>query len=356
LGGVGRKTRILPQFPQQCLGFAECHGMHRVLPQVVGQLHSNGICAESLVLKMPYSCVVLFACEAFRGVAAALRAHLPELRGGTFTVDRYENGEMHLHIPTRVNTEHCLILGSVSPPDAQLLSTLLLAHTLKKEGAGKVTLVLPYLAYARHDKGKPGQSMATAWIGSIFEASGCDAVISVDLHSPTAKQLFPIPLISISSASVFADAIKQHGLCGATIVAPDEGAIARCEAVRTAVGLPPAEIPYFEKHRTETGIVHAGPLGQVGSRAAIIDDILDTGITLISACEKLAGAGVKEISIMVTHGLFTGERWKQLWQLGVARIFCTDSVPRPANAEMGGVVTLSTVPLLASALASFGDI
>jgi ribose-phosphate pyrophosphokinase len=244
----------------------------------------------------------------------------------------------------------------VSPPDAQLLSTLLLAHTLKKEGASKVTAVLPYMAYARHDKDKPGQSIATAWLGSIFEASGCDGVISVDLHSKTVKELFPIPLLSIASAGLFAEAMKQHGLCGATIVAPDEGAIARCEAVRMVAGLPPAEIPYFEKHRTKTGIVHSGPIGWVDSRAVIVDDILDTGITLISACEKLAGAGVKEITVMVTHGLFTGERWKRLWQLGVERIFCTDSVPRTAKADRDGIVTLSIVPLLQSSLGSFGDI
>lgn len=298
--------------------------------------------------------MVLFACEGFQSVADALRERLRYVKSGVFTVSRFENGELRLDIQTPINGAHCLILGSISPPDAQLLSTLLLAHTLKKEGASKVTAVLPYLAYARHDKDKPGQSIATAWVGSIFEASGCDGVISVDVHSKAAKQLFPIPLISISCAGVFAEAMKRHGLCGATIVAPDQGAIARCEALRKAAGLPSAEIPYFEKRRTETGIVHSGPIGQVGDQVLILDDILDTGITLISACEKLARAGVKEISVMVTHGLFTGERWKQLWQIGVKRIFCTDAVPRPTNPDMDGVVRLSIVPLLAGALSSFG--
>lgn len=300
--------------------------------------------------------MVLFACEGFPSVAAALQERLSYLKKGAFTVSRFENGEMHLDIQPPINGAHCVILGSISPPDAQLVSTLLLAHTLKKEGARKVTAVLPYLAYARHDKDKPGESMATAWIGSIVEASGCDGVISVDVHSKAAKQLFPVPLISISSAGVFAEAMKRYGLCGATIVAPDEGAMARCEAVRTAGGLPPAEIPYFEKHRTEKGIVHSGPIGRVGAQVVIIDDILDTGITLISACEKLAKAGVKEISVMVTHGLFTGERWRQLWQTGVKRIFCTDSVPCNTKPDREGIVTLSIVPLLASALSSFGDL
>ena len=89
--------------------------------------------------------MVLFAFEEFQAVADAVRTHLRGLRSGSFTVDRYENEEIHLSIQTSVDDQHCLILGSVSPPDAQLLSTLLLAHTLKKEGASKVTAVLPYM-------------------------------------------------------------------------------------------------------------------------------------------------------------------------------------------------------------------
>ena len=85
--------------------------------------------------------MALFAFDGFHTVTAALQAHLPNLRSGIFTVDRYENGEMHVSIETPVLNKHCLILGSVSPPDAQLLSTLRLAHTLKKEGASKVTLL-----------------------------------------------------------------------------------------------------------------------------------------------------------------------------------------------------------------------
>lgn len=283
-------------------------------------------------------------------MAAGLQ-NLLQLQGGMFNISRFENGEMHLEIQTWAADERCLILGSIAPADDQLLATLLLAHTLKKEKAREITAILPYLAYARHDKDKSGQSMATAWAGSLFKASGYDSVITVDLHSEAARRLFPISVISLSPAGLFADAIKQHDLCDAIIVAPDEGAIPRCEAVRVAAGMLPAEIPYFEKHRTEAGIVHAGPIGRLGPRAVIVDDILDTGTTLISACERLAEVGVKETYVMVTHGLFTGEGWKRLWQAGVKGIFCTDSVP--CNRAMGteGVVRLSIVPLLASHLA-----
>jgi len=294
--------------------------------------------------------VILFTFEGFHPLAEGICQRVPALKTGWFKISRFENGEMHLDVQTPIRGEHCVILGSVSPPDEQLLSTLLLAHTLKKEGAGEVTAVFPYLAYARHDKDKPGESMATAWAGSIFRASCCDRLVTVDLHSERARRLFPTPITSLSPAGIFAEAIQQHGLRDFVLVAPDQGAISRCEAVRIAAGMPHTEIPYFEKLRTDKGIVHGGPIGRLGSRAVIVDDILDTGTTLVSACERLAELGVKEIYVMVTHGIFTGERWKALWQTGVKRIFCTDSVPRRA-AESDKIVTLSLVPLLAGHLA-----
>jgi ribose-phosphate pyrophosphokinase len=292
--------------------------------------------------------MILFAFEAYEAMAAALRETVPTLTLGGFQASRYENRELHIGVQTPVTNERCLVLGSIAPPDEQLLSMLLLAHTLKKEGASSVTAILPYLAYARHDKDKPGESLAAAWAGSVAKASGIDRVVAVDVHSEKTKWLFPVPVASLSPAQVFAEALNQYGLSSATIVAPDEGAIGRCEAVKAAAGQPPGNTPYFAKRRTETGIQHSGPIGEVGRQAVIIDDMLDTGGTLLSACEKLAAAGVEEIHIMVTHGLFTGERWKQLWRLGVKRIICTDSVPISAGVERNNIERLSIVPLIAS--------
>jgi ribose-phosphate pyrophosphokinase len=294
--------------------------------------------------------VILFALEQYADIALELESAFRQLQPGTFRIARFENGELHAEVETSVTAQRSVVLGSIAPPDEQLVSALLLAHTLKKEGASQVTAVFPYLGYARHDKDKPGQSMATAWLGSLVEASGCDQVITVDVHSQRAKRLFPVPLVSLSPAGIFADAMIRYGLANATVVAPDEGAIDRCEAVRVAAGVSSGKIPYFEKHRTETGVVHTGPIGDVGRQAVIIDDILDTGGTLVSACETLSKVGVEEIDVMVTHGLFTGTRWKDLYGLGVKRIFCTDSVPLPAGVDGRNIVRLSIIPILAKEL------
>src|SRR5262249_5936252 len=163
--------------------------------------------------------------------------------------------------------KHCYLLGSIAPPDSQMVSLMLLAHTLRKEGARRITGLLPYLAYAREDKLKAGESLGTAWLGALLKASAFEQIVAVDLHSEHDKQLFPLPLESLSPAATFAECIKQHGLTDASFVAPDEGAMSRCKDLTAAVGKSCEDIVYFQKRRTASGIVHHDPIGRVRRRA-----------------------------------------------------------------------------------------
>lgn len=298
--------------------------------------------------------MILFTFFNYKGIGQELET-IPSLRSGQFQIVRYNNGELHGQVQGPVSLEHCIILGSIAPPDDQLFSLLLVAHTLKKERAEKITAILPYLAYCREDKVKPGESLATAWVGSLLKSSGIDEVLTIDVHSERDKQLFPIPLTSLSTAQVFAAAIKEHHLIDATIVAPDNGAVRRCNEVKSAAGMPIGETPYFEKRRTAQGVIQHGPIGRVGSRVVIVDDMLDTGGTLVSACERLQEAGAKEICVFVSHGLFTGSEWTKLWSLGVKRIFCTDTVPLCAGFDATKISILTIVPLLRKELFSMGQ-
>jgi len=123
----------------------------------------------------------------------------------------------------------------------------------------------------------------------------------------------------------------------------------------TAAGMPIDDTPHLEKKRTGEGIIHHGPVGTVGSRVVIIDDMVDTGRTLVCACEKLIEARVEEIYILVTHGLFTGADWTKLWSLRVKHIFCTDTVLFGTSLEAANITVLSMVPLLQEKLSSIVD-
>jgi ribose-phosphate pyrophosphokinase len=290
--------------------------------------------------------VILLSLPRTAVLAAALVARAG-LREGAAVVGRFSNGELHARIETPVAGEECMLLGAVAPPDEDLLATLLVAHTLLTEGARRIIALLPYLGYARHDKREPGKSLGTAWLGRLLHASGVQDVVTVDVHSRRVHDLFPLPVHSLSPAAVFAAEIERDGLQDACVVAPDEGAVERCEAVRTAAGIP-RPLARLSKTRTERGVVHTALQGAVGARAVIVDDILDTGGTLTSACEALGRAGVRDIRVMVTHGLFTGVAWQRLWALGVSRIYCTDTTSPPPAGD--AITVLSVAPLLAAHL------
>lgn len=298
--------------------------------------------------------MIIFAFADYEPILANLQFPAEK---GSFVIGRFANGELFVRVGTSPRGARCVLLGSIAPPDERLLSLALLAHTLKKEGCLKVTALVPYLAYSRQDKDKAGESLATAWTGSLLMTSGVDEVFTIDVHSERDKLLFPIPLTSVFPAETFARAIREHQLTDATIVAPDNGAVPRCVAVNNELGRPAVAVPYLQKKRDQSGIKHTQLLGSVASRVLIIDDILDTGGTLISACEKLLLAGAIEIYIMVTHGLFTGTEWKRLWSLGVQRILCTDTVPLTAEIlNEPRINTLSIAQLLKDQVAILQDV
>jgi ribose-phosphate pyrophosphokinase len=292
---------------------------------------------------------VLYALPVHRRLASDLQA-LGGLEAGGATIGRFSNGEMHVELDAAPAGRDCVVLGAVAPPDEHLLATLLLSHTLAKEGARRITACLPYLGYARHDRAEPRKSRATAWLGEVLRASRVDAVLTVDVHSPLVHELFPIPVVSVSPAPLFASTIAGLALDDPAIVAPDAGALERCEAVRREAGIS-RPLAHLTKTRTPEGVRHSILHGTVGPQAIVVDDILDTGGTLVSACEALQGAGAREIIVMTTHGLFTGGAWARLWSLGVRRIYVTDSTPLPESLTGSArIVVLSVATLLAGAL------
>jgi ribose-phosphate pyrophosphokinase len=287
--------------------------------------------------------MILFAFPQYQKIAHAL-TQLPTLERGSFSTERFPNQEILVKVLSPVKGQDCLLLGWLKPPEENLFSFLLLGNTLKKEGARKVVALIPYLSYSRQDKDEPGESFTTAWLGQLLKASGTDKVITVDLHSPLAKPLFPIPLVSLSPASVFAREIVKRELTKATLVAPDEGALEKTRLIGRESGIQ-KPLVYFEKTRTDQKIKLVFR-GKAGKQALIVDDILDTGKTLLGVCENLANVGVEEIYIFATHALFTGKAWEKLWALGVKQILTTDTIPPQFQPTSEKIQILSVIPLL----------
>jgi len=299
--------------------------------------HGRGPAAAALVFIM-------------RGCARFTAASEP--RYARATLRRFTNGELHARLATPVEGRHCIAVGTISPPTSNVAWLTLLAHTLRRAGARRITALLPYLAYARQDRAPPTESLGLAWVGELLRASGIDDVTCVDVHSDAAHSVLGLPLTSLSPAALLAGALPAAWREQVTFVAPDEGAIDRCTAVAMIVDAD-RPIVWMRKRRTPTGVEHLGCVGTPTRRVVIVDDILDTGETLLSCCRELRALGVEEIGVVATHGLFTGERWRGLFLEGVTRLWITDSAlsrRRPPEAEL-----VPVAPLLATMLTGSTD-
>lgn len=269
---------------------------------------------------------------------------IPYLSKGRYQFERFPDKEAKITLLHNVTGDKCIVLSTIMPPEQNLMETFLLTHTLKKEGAKEVIWTVPYLSYMRQDKNETGASLSADWIAKLAESSGIDRILTLDIHSKFAASFFKIPILSLSPAELFIPELEDRFLKNATIVAPDEGAIHRCEALKHELkqDLP---IAYFERERHHEE-VSSKLVGELTPNVLIVDDILESGVTLISACKILRDRGVKDIIVLVTHGLFINPLWEDIWEYNVSEIITTDSVPVKRSVKSKGVCVVSISPLL----------
>lgn len=259
-----------------------------------------------------------------RSIAEPVLQHVVTLTEERFECGTFPNGELTLSLTSTAETKEVFILALISPPAERFIAALELADTVRRRGATTITLIAPYLAYSRHDKGAASQERFFFLLGRLFGVAGITAVTTIDIHHPEAAMDFGIPLVSLSPAVLFADVLRSSPFREATIVAPDEGAHRRAEDLGRHLG---TNHPIVFGHKTRTSHGVTTELGDCAAeRVIIVDDILDTGGTLIEAARILHRNGTRRIAICVSHGLFTGHGWRDLWTLGVERIYTTDSV------------------------------
>jgi ribose-phosphate pyrophosphokinase len=245
----------------------------------------------------------------------------------------------------------------------KLCRLLFFVGALKDAGADKVTVVAPYLAYARKDRRtKPNDPVTTRYVAQLFEAIGTDVMVTLEVHNPAAfENAFRIRTVALTATPLFVDFAKtlvkktlaQETLC---VVSPDPGGAKRAELFRQSLEVAiskPVGKAFADKHRS--GGVVSGELfvGDVeGATALIVDDLISTGGTLLRAARAARHAGARQVIALVAHGLFTPGVAEVIADSAIDRFVVTDSVPpfRLAGTPCDKVDALKCAPLLAEAI------
>ena len=257
----------------------------------------------------------------------------------------FPDGELYVRLESSVRDEHVAIVHTTSKPqDSNLMQLAFMANAAKRNGAKKVTAIVPYLAYARQDKiFLEGENISIETIAAMLKAAGIDQLITVNIHAETALANFPFPAKTLTAIPLLAEYFIKKGFKKAFALAPDKGAMYIAQqAQQILVG----EAGSLEKHRDR----HTGQTTQTtahlnikGKTVIILDDIISTGGTIVGAAKILREKGATRIYAACVHGLLVGDAEKRILDSGVEEIVATDSIP-----SKNSKVTLA--PLLSEAL------
>ncbi|WP_224361777.1 ribose-phosphate diphosphokinase [Hyalangium versicolor] len=290
--------------------------------------------------------VVLMTGSSHPALANAV-AKVLSLELGRCAVDRFPDGEHHVEVAEELRGCDVYLFQPLGPPvDSHLMELLLMVDACRRRGAGRVTAVVPYLAYARHDRRETGREpLGARLVADIIRAAGVDRLVAVDLHSPAVEGCFNIPVEHLSAMPLLADHLSRTAVPGSVVVSPDLGAVKRAERYAAELQLPVAVV---HKRRTSGSQVQARSItGDVkGCTPILVDDMISTAGTIEAAVNVLLEAGCKpEVTVVATHSLLVGPAIDRLGRLPLRRLITTDSVPMIGRLPFQ-VEVVSLAPLL----------
>ena len=290
-------------------------------------------------------------------LAAAVASELGQILGQV-EVNRFACGEVYVRLLDSVRGGDAFVIQSHSHPvDEMLMEQLVMIDALKRASVGHVTAVIPYLGYSRQDqKSQEREPISARLVADMLTVAGADRVMVIDLHTGQIQGFFKIPVDHLTAVPALAAYVGRRYPGDLVVVAPDAGRGKMAQRFAHQLNAP---IAFMEKARSIEHHNVSRPLGLIGDvagrRCLLIDDMIDTGGTLIHAADALRDAGATEIVAAATHGLFSGPALERLEASPLVEVVVTDTVRAPQEA-LAKLTVVSVASLLASSIrAAFQD-
>jgi ribose-phosphate pyrophosphokinase len=270
------------------------------------------------------------------------------------TVKRFADKEVYVEVHENVRGEDVFVLQSTSyPANDNLMELLIIIDALRRSSARRVTAVLPYFGYARQDrKSAPRTPISAKLVANLITVAGANRVLTLDLHAAQIQGFFDIPTDNLSSAPVIVRDIREkYDISNTMIVSPDVGGVVRARNVAQRLGI---NLAIVDKRRPKAGVSEVmNIIGDVsGHDCILIDDIVDSGGTLVNAAEALMKAGARNVSAYITHGVLSEQAPNKVAASKLKELVVSDSIEaRPEVAAVANIRRMPIAPLIGEAIA-----
>ncbi len=296
--------------------------------------------------------IKIVAGNASRPLAEAIAAYL-ELPLAKCMVRRFADMEIFVELQENVRGEDVFIVQSTSfPANDHLMELLIMIDAARRSSARRITAVIPYFGYARQDRRTSGRTPISAkLVANLITRAGADRVLTVDLHAGQIQGFFDIPTDNLFAAPVMVRDIKERMPPeDRMVVSPDVGGVVRARVAAKRIDAPLAIVDKRRERPGESEVMNI--IGDVRGRSCIlVDDIVDSGGTLVNAAEALLNAGAKDVSAYITHGVLSGGAVSRIAASRMKELVITDSIqPTQAVKLARNIRVMSIAPLLGEAI------
>jgi len=268
---------------------------------------------------------------------------------GIVDLKRFSDGEIWAKYKENIRGGDVFIVQSTNPPAENLMELLIMIDAAKRSSALTVTAVIPYFGYARQDrKDQPRVAITAKLVANLIAEAGADRVIAMDLHAAQVQGFFDIPFDHLYASPVFIDHWDKNDP-DLVVASPDIGGIKLARSYSKRLNMPLAAIDKRRPKHNEAEVMNL--IGEVdGKNVLLIDDLIDTGGTFVSAIKAFKENGAKKIYGVVTHPLLSGEAINRIEQSEISKLFVTDSIPLPKDIKTKKIIVKSAAGLLAEAI------
>ncbi len=293
----------------------------------------------------------LFSGNAHPALAKEIASEL-DTKLGEASVSRFPDGEVEVKISENVRGADCFIIQPTSyPANDNLMELLLMVDALRRASAWRITAVMPYFGYGRQDrKAEPRVPISAKLVSNLIRASGVDRVLTMDLHAGQIQGFFDIPVDHLYANPVLVGHFQKKKIPSENlvVVSPDAGGVERARAFAKRLESGLAIIDKRRISPREANVMHV--VGDVkGKVALIIDDLVDTGGTLVKAAQALVDGGATRVLAAAAHGVLAGPAIDRLNASPVEELVITNSIPLNQK-DATKIRVLSVAPLLAEAI------